>query len=177
MKKGIKIALIVVPTILVILTGTFVGTLLYTKNNITYDVGESTITSGIFEIIIILPPSIDYGGYVVTETPFEIVNNGLYSIENLQIALKVYGQAFTDDSLNGLLFGQGENTIGDVPKGDTWSGALVVNITSNINIVKLAIFDGEFRIEAEISLQIDFLIYKAPITFNETQVQAWDAPF
>ncbi len=163
------------PTILAILISAFVGTLLYTKNNVSYDVGEATITSYIFEIVIIFPPSIDYEGFIVTETPFEIINGGLYNIRDLQISLKVYGQGFAISSLNGILLGQGENTIGDVAKGDTWTGALEVNMTSNIAV--LAIQDGEMRVEAEISLLIDFLLYKAPIAFNDTQIKPWNSPF
>lgn len=175
MKKGVKITLIVVPIILVILTSSFVGTLLYTKNNVNYNVGEATITSFIAEIVIILPPSIDYEGFIVAETPFEITNAGLYNFKDLRIFLEVYGQGFAITSLNGILLGQGENTIGDVAKGDTWSGTLAINMTSNIAV--LAIQDGEMRIEAGISLKIDFLIYKAPFTFNETQIKPWDSPF
>jgi len=175
MKKGIKITLIVVPIILVIVASSFVGTLLYTKNNVTYNVGEATVTSYIAEIVIILPPSIDYEGFIVTETPFELINAGLYNIKDFQISLKVYGQGFAITALNGILLGQGENIIGDIAKGDTWSGALEINMTSNIAV--LAIQDGEMRIEAEISLKIDFLIYKAPIIFNETQIEPWDSPF
>jgi len=89
--------------------------------------------------------------------------------------LKVYGQGFAITSLNGILLGQGVNIIGDVAKGDTWSGALEINMTSNIAV--LAIQDEELRIEAEIFLKIDFLIYKAPFTFNETQIEPWDSPF
>ena len=176
MKKGVKITLIVVPIILIVgLAASFVGTLLYTKNNISHEVGEATITSFISETIIIFPPSFEYTGYIVTETPFEITNGGVYNIEDLVISVKVYGQNFTITSLNEKLLGQGENSIGNVPKGETWSGSLEINMT--LDIALLALNDGNLRIEAEITLNLDFLIYKAPFTTSETQLKPWDSPF
>jgi hypothetical protein len=38
-------------------------------------------------------------------------------------------------------------------------------------IALLAVWDGELRIEVEISLKVDFLIYKTLLTFNKTQVE------
>jgi hypothetical protein len=176
MKKGVKITLIVVPIVLVVSLGlSFVGTLVYTQNNITNEVGEATVTSFISEVIIIFPPSVDYTGYIVTETPFEITNGGLYNIVDLVITVKVYGQNFTITSLNEKLLGQGENTIGNVPKGETWTGSLEINMT--LDIALMAINDGNLRIDAEISLFLDFLIYKALVTSTETQLKPWDSPF
>ncbi|NHJ05973.1 MAG: hypothetical protein EAX90_14190 [Candidatus Heimdallarchaeota archaeon] len=181
MKKSIKIILIVIPIVLIV-TGasTFVGTLLYTKNNVTYEVGDAKVTNFIQEIIIpAFPlPTIEYTGYIVIAVPFEIVNNGLYNIKDLVISLKVYGQNFTiSSSLNEKLLGQGENAIGDVPKGEIWSGELEINMTLTLSIVELAYRDGELRIEANISLSIDFLIYAASVTFEDTQIEVWDSPF
>ncbi|HUU78059.1 MAG TPA: hypothetical protein VMX55_06900 [candidate division Zixibacteria bacterium] len=179
MKKSIKIILIVIPIVLIVAgASTFVGTLLYTKNNVTYEVGDAKVTNFIQEIIIpTFPiPTIEYIGYIVTAVPFEIVNNGLYNIKDLVISLKVYGQNFTlSSSLNEKLLGQGENTIGDVPKGEIWTGELEINMT--LSIVLLAIQDGELRIEANISLSIDFLIYAASVIFEDTQIEVWDSPF
>ncbi len=68
MKKGVKIALIVVPLVLVLLGGTICGYLyFYSKNNITYNLGDTTVTGYIAEIIIVIPPSINYTGYVLVE--------------------------------------------------------------------------------------------------------------
>ena len=179
MKKNIKIILIVVPIVLIVAgASTFVGTLLYTKSNVTHEIGEANVTNYIQEIIIptVPIPTIEYIGYIVTAVPFEVTNNGLYNIEDLVISLKVYGQNFTfSPSLNEKLLGQGVNTIGDVPKGKTWSGELEINMT--LSIALLAIQDGEFRIEANISLSIDFFIYIAPVIFDDTQVEIWDSPF
>ena len=101
-----------------------------------------------------------------------IVNPHVYVVGK-ELAGIVTGEAAAH--LSKIISSKGENIIGDIAKGDTWSGALEINMTSNIAV--LAIQDGEMRIEAEISLKIDFLIYKAPITFNETQIEPWDSPF
>lgn len=176
MRKGVKITLIIVPILLVVsLVSSFVGTLLYTQNNITHEVGEASVTNFISEVVIIFPPSVEYTGYIVTETPFEITNGGLYNIEDLVISVKVYGQNFTITTLNEKLLGQGENTIGNVPKGETWTGSLEINMT--LDIALMALNDGNLRIEAEISLYLDFLIYKAPVTTTDTQLKPWDSPF
>jgi len=176
MKRGVKRTLIIVPILLIVsLASSFAGTLVYTQNNITHEVGEASVTSFISEVIIILPPSIDYTGYIVTETPFNITNGGLYNIEDLVISVKVYGQNFTITSLNEKLLGQGENTIGNVPKGESWTGSLEINMT--LDIALMALNDGNLRIESEISLFLDFLIYKAPVTTTDVQLKTWDSPF
>ena len=155
MKKGVKIALIVVPLVLVLLGGTFVGTLLYSKNNITYNLGDTTVTGYIAEIIIVIPPSINYTGYVLVDTDLEINNGGLYNINDLVISIDVYGQNFNALSmLNEKLLGQGTNPIGNIELGTNWTGILQLNMTTSIAL--LAVWDGELRIEVEISLKIDF---------------------
>jgi hypothetical protein len=77
--------------------------------------------------------------------------------------------------LNGKLLGHGTNPLGTIEHGTNWSGVLQLNMTTDIAL--LAVWNGELRIEVEISLKIDFLIYKAPISFIETQVEQWVAPF
>ncbi len=48
MKKGVKISLIVVPIVIIVILGaTLGGTLLYTKNNVSYTVGDTTISNDI----------------------------------------------------------------------------------------------------------------------------------
>ena len=176
MKKGAKITLIVVPLVLVLLGGTFVGTLLYSKNNVTYEVGDPTVTGYIAQIVIVLPPSINYTGYILVDTPLEINNGGLYDVHDLVISVDVYGQNFNSLSfLNEKLLGHGTNPLGTIEHGTVWSGNLQLNMTTSIAL--LAIWDGELRIEVEISLKVDFLFYQAPLAFEETQVEPWVAPF
>lgn len=176
MKKGAKITLIVVPIILVLLGGTFGGTLLYSKNNVTYNVGDPTVTGYIAEIIIVVPPSINYTGYILVDTPLEINNGGLYDVHELIITVDVYGQNFNSlSTLNEKLVGHGTNPLGTLEHGTDWSGNLQLNMT--IDIALLAVWDGELRIEIEISLKVDFILYQAPLAFEESQVEPWVAPF
>ena len=176
MKKGTKITLIVVPLVLILLGGTFVGTLLYSKNNIVYEVGDPTVTGYISQIVIAFPPSINYTGYILVDTHLEINNGGLYDINELVISVDVYGQNFNSLSmLNEKLLGHGTNLIGDIEHGTNWVGDLQLNMT--VSIALLAIWDGELRIEVDVSLKVDFLLYKAPLTFEESQVEPWIAPF
>jgi len=176
MKKGAKITLIVVPLVLVLLGGTFVGTLLYSKNNVTYEVGDPTVTGYIAQIVIVLPPSINYTGYILVDTLLEINNGGLYDVHDLVISVDIYGQNFNSLSLlNEKLLGHGTNPLGTIEHGTVWSGNLQLNMTTSIAL--LAIWDGELRIEVEISLKVDFLLYQAPLAFEETQVEPWVAPF
>ncbi|MEA2069677.1 MAG: hypothetical protein U9O98_00125 [Asgard group archaeon] len=170
MKKGLKIILIIAPiAVLVIFGGIFGGTLLYTKNNVSYVVGDATLTEYI-------QPSIEsYFGYIVVSVPIEITNNGLYAIENLNLYLTVAGQAFTLSSLNGLELGTGNNTIGTIKKKTTWSGNLEINMTQNI--ATLAIQDGEMKITVEGTLNLDVLLFKIPNSFMDEQIKEWDSPF
>jgi len=169
MKKGLKITLIVVPIILVVAGSAVVGTLLYTKNNITHSVGEATITS------YILPSFSSYTGYIIVSVPLEIRNNGLFDIVDMQIALKVYGQNFSIASLDGILLGEGVNTIAKVAKGTTYSGNLEINMTENIAV--LAIQDGVMRVVIDTSLKLNLGIFKLNSAFTEEQLRPWDSPF
>ena len=86
------------------------------------------------------------------------------------------GQNFNSLSLlNEKLLGHGTNPLGTIEHGTVWSGNLELNMTTSIAL--LAIWDGELRIEVEISLKVDFLLYQAPLAFEETQVEPWVAPF
>jgi hypothetical protein len=175
MKKGVKTTLIVVPLILVLIASSFGGTLLYSKNNVSYDLGNPNAISLIIEVPLYEPPWIDYSGLINVHVPLDINNNGLYNIRDLTISVEIYGQNFSLSSLNDELLVQGTNEIGDVKHGSTWSGDLQFNITSSIPY--LAVLSGELRIEIDILLKIDFILFDAPIHFNETQVELWDAPF
>ncbi|RLI68359.1 MAG: hypothetical protein DRP02_09710 [Candidatus Gerdarchaeota archaeon] len=170
MKRGLKITLIVLPIILIIAGGSaVVGTLLYTKNNVSHSTGDATITS------YILPSFTSYTGYIVVSVPIEIINNGLYNIVDMQISLKVYGQNFSISSLNGILLGEGVNAIAEVAKGTTYSGMLEINMTENIAV--LAIQDGEMHILVETSLKLDMVLFKIGNSFTEEQIKPWDSPF
>jgi hypothetical protein len=172
MKKGVKITLIVVSTVVIIL-GSFGGTLWYSAKNVGYNVEDPTIT-GFISKVTILPPT--YEGFIIVDVPLDISNGGFYDACEIVIIIDVYGQNFNDlSTLNEKLLGHGTNPIGNIAHGTDWSGTLELNMTTSISL--LAIWNGELRIEIEISLKVDFLVYKAPITFNETQIEPWDAPF
>ncbi|MHA1211819.1 MAG: hypothetical protein ACTSSH_05085, partial [Candidatus Heimdallarchaeota archaeon] len=108
MKKGLKISLIVIPIVLLLGGGAFVGTLLYTKANVGYNVGEATVTS------FILPSLPTYTGYIVVGVPLNLTNGGTYGIVDLSISLKVYGENFSISELDGILLGEGVNDIGTI---------------------------------------------------------------
>ena len=172
MKKGVKISLIVVPIVIVIIAGaSFGGTLLYTANNVDYTISETIITDNITQLLLGA-----FSGTVVTETPIQIANNGLYSILDLFIAVTVLGQDFGLAALNGDVLGTGDNLVGTVLKGESWNGSLVISIEA-INIPALAIYDGKLVIKVDISLTLDFGIFKAAKAFTEYQTEDWDAPF
>ncbi|MHA1125155.1 MAG: hypothetical protein ACTSO7_09635 [Candidatus Heimdallarchaeota archaeon] len=169
MKKAVKITLVVVSIVIVLGggVGAFVGTLLYTKNNINYTVGEATVTG------FIVPGFPEFAGYIKVEVPFELTNNGLYSIHALTINLVVYGDDFTlTPFLNGLKLGEGANNLGDVVKGSTWSGTLALNMT--LEIATLAVRDGTLEIHVDVSLKLGAIPFTMP---TEIQTEPWEAPY
>ena len=168
MKKAVKI-IIIVATIVIVLggVGSFVGTLLYTKNNINYTVGDAAVTG------FIVPGFPEFAGYIKVEVPFELTNNGLYSIRDLTIDLVVYGDDFIiTPFLNGLYLGGGINILGEIVKGTTWYGTLHLNMT--LEIATLAIQDGTLEIHVDISLKLGALPFTMP---TEIQTETWDAPY
>ena len=172
MKKGVKISLIVVPLVIIIIAGaSFGGTLLYTANNVDYTISETVITDDIIQGLLGA-----FSGTVVTETPIQIANNGLYSILDLFIAITILGQNFDLTALNGDELGAGDNLIGTITKGNSWNGSLIISLEV-INIPALAIYDGDLVIKIDISLTLDFGIFKAAKAFTEYQVEEWEAPF
>ncbi|NHJ83996.1 MAG: hypothetical protein FK734_00955 [Asgard group archaeon] len=166
MKKAVKIILIVIPIILVIGASTILGTLLYTKNNIGYDIGESTITGYIYPSIIET-----FFGFIIVETPITINNSGLYPIRDLTIVLTVIGTDFPVEFLNGLVLGTGTNYLGDILVGEQWSGTLVLNMTQNI--VALALNDGYMEVHVDISLKLDLGIFKISNQQTDIQTKTW----
>lgn len=170
MKKAVKITLVVVSIVIVLGgVGAFVGTLLYTKNNIAYTVGDATVT----DFIVLGFP--DCTGYIKVEVPFELTNNGLYPLRDLVLTLTVYGTDFViTPFLNGLKLGEGTNSLGDIVVGATWSGTLAINMT--LEIATLAIQDGTLEIHVGINLKLD-MGFKIPFTADEIQLEPWDAPY
>ncbi len=172
MKKGVKISLIVVPIVIVVVLGaTLGGTLLYTKNNVSYTIGDTTLTNDIARLSLGV-----FSGHIETDTPLEIVNNGLYDIINLSITITITGQNFDElADLNGIVLGHGVNDLGTIPKGESWSG--VLEITINEYIVILAIQDGEMKISIDIAFKLNFVLFKPNLAYNEVQIEEWDSPF
>jgi hypothetical protein len=168
MNKGLKIFLIIF-SIIVILVGTFGGTLFFSYKNVSYSVDDTIVTANITEILF------DYTGFIATETPVEIANGGLYEFQNIVVTIKVYGANFLISSLNGLLLGEGVNSLGDIKPGSNWSGDIETNITTQI--VLLAIQDGDLEIEIGISLVINFYLFKYSFVYNTTEIVVWDSPF
>ncbi len=171
MKKAVKITLVVASIVIVLGgVGAFVGTLLYTKNNVDYTVGEATLAG------FIVPGFPDFAGYIEVEIPFELTNNGLYPIRDLVIGLTVFGTDFViTPFLNGLKLGEGTNSIGDIAVGATWSGTLAINMS--IEIATLAIQDGTMEIHVGISLLLDIGLINMPFTADEVQLEPWNAPY
>lgn len=169
MKKGLKIFLITF-SIVVVIGGTFGGTLLFSYKNVSYTVDNTTVAINITPDILW-----DFTGFISTRTPLSIVNGGLYEFQNIIVTVKVYGDNFFITSLNGLLLSEGENTLGNIKAGSNWSGYIETNITKEI--VVLAIQDGDLEIEIGISLQINFILFKYNLVYNATEIVPWDSPF
>ena len=169
MKKGLKIFLIIF-TIVIILVGAFGGTLFFSYKNVSYSVDDTTVAINITPDIIW-----DFTGFIVTRTPIEIINGGLYAFENIVVTVEIYGANFFITSLNGLLLGEGVNSLGNIVAGSSWSGYIETNITKEI--VVLAIQDGDLEIEIGISLQINFYIFKYSLVYNASEIIVWDSPF
>lgn len=169
MKKGIKVFLIIfIPLILGILS--FGGTILYSYLQVDYYIGDTNV---VFDIT---PDFVEgFVGFIELSTPAEIQNKGLYSIRDLNITINVYGANSSLTAINGELLASGENIIGDVIKGQTWSDDIIVEIT--YLIASLAIYDGDFDIHIDISLYVDFGIFLVPIHIQTFASAAWDAPF
>lgn len=169
MKKWLKIFLITfIPVMLGILA--FGGTVLYSYLQVDYFIGDTSVT---FDIT---PDFVEgYIGFIELSTPAEIQNKGLYSIRDLTITVNVYGANFSQASLDGELLASGTNQLGDILKGDTLNDDVIVEITYLIPL--LAIFDGDFDIQIDISLYVDFGIFLVPINVQTTAAAPWDAPF
>ena len=148
----------------------FGSTLLYSYNNVNYQVEDTSLTFDIsFDIFD------GYIGFIKTETPVGIQNGGLYDIKNITVSVEVYGANFSTDTLNGALLSEGENIVGDVNSKVNWDGSILTNITYNIPL--LAIYDGDLIIYIDVSFQIDFSIFKVPIDVQVIQIVNWDSPF
>ena len=169
MKKGLKIFLIIF-TIFIILGGSFGGTLFFSYKNVTYTIDDTTVAINITPDLLW-----DFTGFIVTRTPVEIINGGLYEFQDLTVTIEIYGSNFFISSLNGLLLGEGVNLLGDIKPGSNWSGYIETNITKEIAI--LAIQDGDLIIEIGISLLINFYIFKYSFIYNTTEIVPWDSPF
>ncbi len=71
--------------------------------------------------------------------------------------------------------GFGANSLGTVPKGESWSG--ILKITINENIAILAIQDGEMKISIDITFKLNLVLLKTNVAYNEIQIKEWDSPF
>jgi len=169
MRRWIKIFIISFSLILVI-GFAFFGTAYYSFKNVEYAIEDTTLDINIVPLLLF-----DFTGFILTETDLEIINGGLYPFKDLVISIEVYGQDFSISSLDGILLGEGENSLGDIKAKEIWSGTLKVNVTKEIPI--LAIQDGNLRIDIDISLKISFYLFKIKINYATTQIIEWDAPF
>ncbi len=169
MKKGAKITLIVISSIILITGGSFGGILWYSARNIDYEMGDPIISGYISEIF----PS--YEGYILADVPLNVTNNGLFDILDLVITVEIYAQGFIIPLLNGVLLGEGSNVFGDILKEETWSGIFQLNLTEYI--ASLAISTGEMRIDVYFSLIMDFALFQIPVAHKLTQIEPWNGPF
>jgi hypothetical protein len=169
MKRWLKIFLISFGIILIIGVA-FFSTAYYSYKKLDYTVGDTTLDVNITPHILF-----DFTGFISTKTALEIINGGIYPFQNLVISVKVYGQDFLISSLDGILLGQGDNSLGDINARESWSGIIEVNVTNEIPI--LAIQDGELKIDIDISLKISFYLFKINFEHTTTQIIEWDSPF
>ncbi|NPD87408.1 MAG: hypothetical protein HGN29_01710 [Asgard group archaeon] len=169
MKKGLKIFIISFSIILVVGIA-FFSTVLYSYKQINYSIGDTTLAVNITPHILF-----DFTGFIVAKTPLEINNGGLYDFQDIVISIKIFGQDFSISSLDGILLGEGINSLGDVESKETWSGLIEVNVTQEIPI--LAIQDGELKIDIEVSLKIFFYLFKYNFNYATSQIIEWDSPF
>ena len=169
MRKGVKIAL-VISIIIFLGVIAFGSTLLYSYNNVNYQISDTTLTFDIsFDIFD------GYIGFIKTETPATIQNGGLYDIKDINVSIEVFGANFSTETLNGALLSKGENIVGDVNSKVNWAGSILTNITYNIPL--LAIYDGDLIINVYVSFLIDFSLFKVPIDVHVIQIISWDSPF
>ncbi|MHA1827603.1 MAG: hypothetical protein ACTSX6_03035 [Candidatus Heimdallarchaeaceae archaeon] len=170
MKKTVKVILVF---FLIIVLGVvaFGSTLIYSYKKADYSVGGTTLTPNInFDIL-----DLTYVGFIITTTPIEIVNGGLYAIRDLNVTVSVYGANFSISSLNGALLSKGINLLGDIEPKETLNRNVVTNIT--YEIVLLAVQDGDFVLNIDISFKVDFVLFKYKFSTEVIQVEHWDAPF
>ncbi len=149
----------------------YLASVIYSGVNIGYQTGDTnvnpTITFGGF------PP--EYSGYITLSTPLTLENNGLYTIKNLEINIRVTSNNWEITSLlNGVEIANGNNVIGTISAGETWVGNIDVNITNYIP--NFAIEDCTLLIEVTINLIYQPLI-DIPLSFTIKQSEPYTAPF
>ncbi|MHA1686730.1 MAG: hypothetical protein ACTSYD_10040 [Candidatus Heimdallarchaeaceae archaeon] len=169
MKKGVKIFLGIF-IFLILAVGAVGGTLFYSYKQLDYSVGNTELTNHITLDIS------NYVGYIEIKTQLSISYNGLYALRDLSIDIEVYGYNFSlTPSLDGEQLGKGNNTIGDITKGDTWDDYILTNVTQYISV--LAVEDCDMEIHIFISVKIDFFIFKMPLQREVIVVKHWNSPF
>lgn len=169
MRRWLKIFIISFSIILIICIA-FFSTVFYSYKKLDYSIGDTTLDVNITPHILF-----DFTGFITTETALEIENGGLYAFQDIVISVKVYGQDFLISSLDGILLGQGDNSLGDINAKEVWSGVIEVNVTNEIPI--LAIQDGELKVDISINLKIFFYLFRINFDYTTTQIIEWDSPF
>jgi len=169
-KKAIKIILVFF-LILVLGVVAFGSTLIYSYKKADYSVGDTTLAVNIHYSIL----DLNYVGFIITSTPIEVVNGGLYAIRDLNVTVTVYGANFSISSLNGALLSKGINLLGDIEPKETLNKNVVTNITYYIAL--LAIEDGDFVLNIDVSFKVDFALFKYNFATEVIQVEHWDSPF
>ena len=125
-KKKVILGTLIILTIII----TFYGaSIVYSVLNISYQTGSITINPAIN--VSGFPP--EYSGQISISTPVSINNKGFYGIKDLRISIKVTTNDWQVSSLlNGIEVASGNNFIGSIIAGESWSGNIDVIITNYI---------------------------------------------
>ena len=102
-------------------------------------------------------------------------NNGFYDVKGLEIDVVVTSTNWeVSIILNGVEIARGENSIGSILSGETWSGNIGVNITNYIP--NFAVEDCTLLMKIIIKLTYQPLI-DIPLSFTIEQSEPYLSPF
>ena len=157
--------------IITVVIAVYGASVVYSVVNIGYQVGDVSISPTIS--LAGFPP--EYSGYVTISAPVTLENNGFYDVKGLEIDVVVTSTNWEVSSiLNGVEIARGENSIGSILSGETWSGNIGVNITKYIP--NFAVEDCTLLMKIIIKLTYQPLI-DIPLSFTIEQSEPYLSPF
>lgn len=159
----------------IIILASFIGSIVYSVNKISYDITSSKTTPHIGKSAIF--PF--FTGYLAVQTDINLANKGFFNIKNLQIDLSVYAYNWTllgspVPKLNGDLIGGGTNNIGTIKSQSAYVGPIIVNITKDIP--SLAVEKCDLKIVINIHLVYQPVI-DYPVSYSTLVYKAYTPPF